>query len=150
ISLYGLYPNVKMRNKVKLIPVMQVRARILHVKTLEKGESVSYGRTYTAKKRIKVATIAMGYADGLLRSLSNKGVCLIKGKKAPFVGRVCMDMTMVDVSHVPGVKVGDAATLFGRDGKAFLPVEEMAANAGTISYEILCAIGERVPRVYLG
>ena len=148
IALYGLYPNSKMKNKVKLTPVMQVRARILHVKTLEKGESISYGRTYTAKKKMKVATIAMGYADGLLRSLSNKGTCLIKGKKASFVGRVCMDMTMVDVSGISGVKAGDAATLFGRDGKTFLPVEEMAANANTISYEILCAIGDRVPRVY--
>ena len=92
----------------------------------------------------------MGYADGLLRSLSNEGACLIKGKKVPFVGRVCMDMTMVDVTNVPGVKAGDTATLFGRDGKAFLSVEEQAANAGTISYEILCAIGDRVPRVYLG
>jgi alanine racemase len=150
IALYGIYPNFKMKNKVKLTPVMQVRAKILHVKTLEKGESISYGRTYTAKKLIKVATIAMGYADGLLRSLSNEGTCLIKGKKVPFVGRVCMDMTMVDVTNVPGVKVGDTATLFGRDGKAFLSVEEQAANAGTISYEILCAIGDRVPRVYVG
>ena len=150
IALYGLYPNSKMKNKVKLTPVMQVRARILHVKTLEEGESISYGRTYTAKKKMKVATIAMGYADGLLRSLSNKGTCLIKGKKAPFVGRVCMDMTMVDVSRVSGVKVGDVATLFGRDGQIFLPVEEQAANAGTISYEILCAIGDRIPRVYMG
>jgi alanine racemase len=150
IALYGLYPNSKLKNKVKLIPVMQVRARILHVKTLEKGESISYGRTYKAKKLMKVATIAMGYADGLLRSLSNKGVCLIKGTKVPFVGRVCMDMTMVDVSGVSGVKAGDIATLFGRDGKTFLPVEEQATHAGTISYEILCAIGDRVPRVYTG
>jgi alanine racemase len=150
IALYGLYPNSKMKNKVKLTPVMQVRAKILHVKTLEKGESISYGRTYTAKKLMKVATIAIGYADGLLRSLSNKGVCLIKGQKVPFVGRVCMDMTMVDVSGVSAVKAGDIATLFGRDGKAFLPVEEQAAHAGTISYEILCAIGDRVSRVYVG
>jgi alanine racemase len=150
IALYGLYPNAKLKNKVKLIPVMQVRAKILHVKTLEKGESISYGRTYTAKKLMKVVTIALGYADGLLRSFSNKGYCLIKGKKVPFVGRVCMDMTMVDVSSVPGVKAGDIATIFGRDGKAFLSVEEQAANADTISYEILCAIGDRVPRVYVG
>jgi alanine racemase len=148
IALYGLYPNSKLKNKVKLTPVMQVRARILHVKTLEKGESISYGRTYKARKLMKVATIAMGYADGLLRSLSNKGVCLIKGQKVPFVGRVCMDMTMVDVSGVSGVKAGDIATLFGHDGKTFLSVEEQAAHAGTISYEILCAIGDRVPRVY--
>ncbi len=148
IALYGVYPNFKMKNRVKLTPVMQVKTRVLHTKTLEKGESVSYGRTYKAKKKIKVATLGMGYADGLLRGLSNKGHCLIKGKKAPLIGTVCMDMTMADVSHVPGVKVGDVATFFGREGKAFLPVEEQAERAGTISYELLCAVGERVPRVY--
>lgn len=149
IALYGVYPNPKMKNRIKLIPVMQVKTRILHTKTLEKGESVSYGRTYKAKKKIKVATLGMGYADGLMRSLSNKGYFLIKGKKVPVIGTVCMDMTMVDVSHLPGVKVGDVATFFGRDGKAFLPVEEQAERAGTISYELLCAVGERVPRIYL-
>jgi alanine racemase len=148
IALYGVYPNPKMRNRVRLTPAMQVKCRILQVKTLEKGESVSYGRTYTAKKRIKVATLAMGYADGLLRSLTHKGNCLIKGRRAPFVGTVCMDMTMADVSHIPGVKAGDIATFFGRDGKVFLSVEEQAAKAGTISYELLCAVGERVRRVY--
>ncbi len=148
IALYGVYPNPKMKNQVKLTPVMQVKTRILHTKTLEKGESVSYGRTYRAKKRIKVATLAMGYADGLLRSLSNKGFCLIHGKRVPLIGTVCMDMTMADVSHVPNVKVGDVATFFGRDGKAFLPVEEQAERAGTISYELLCAVGERVRRIY--
>jgi alanine racemase len=148
IALYGVYPNPKMKARVRLKPAMQVKCRVLQVKTLEKGESVSYGRTYTAKKRIKVATLAMGYADGLLRSLTNKGTCLIKGRQALFIGTVCMDMTMADVSHIPGVKAGDTATFFGRDGKAFLAVEEQAAKAGTISYELLCAVGERVQRIY--
>jgi alanine racemase len=137
-----------MKDKVRLAPVMQLKTRILHVKWLEKGESVSYGRTYTAKKKIQVATLGIGYADGLFRSLSNKGFCLIHGKRVPLVGTVCMDMTMADVSGVPGVKKGDVATLFGRDGKAFLGVEEQAAHAGTISYELLCAVGQRVPRIY--
>jgi len=149
IALYGVYPNPAMKNRVKLTPVMQVKTRLLHVKTLEKGESVSYGRTYKAPKRIKVATLGIGYADGLLRSLSNKGHFLIRGKRVPLIGTVCMDMTMADVSNVSGVRVGDVATVFGRDGKAFLPVEEQAAKAGTISYELLCAVGERVPRVYV-
>ena len=148
IALYGVYPNPKMKNKAKLTPVMQLKTRILHMKVLEKGESVSYGRTYTAKKKIKVATLGIGYADGLIRSLSNKGYCLIRGKKVPLIGTVCMDMTMADVSKVLGVKTGDVATIFGRDGKAFLPVEEQAALAGTISYELLCAVGERVQRIY--
>ena len=128
IALYGVYPNSQFKNKVKLTPVMQVRTRVLHVKNLEKGESVSYGRTYTAHRRINVATLGMGYADGLLRSLSNRGSCLIKGKKVPLVGTVCMDMTMADVSKIPGVRAGDIATIFGRDGKAFLPVEAQAAQ----------------------
>ena len=148
IALYGVYPNPKMKNKAKLTPVMQLKTRVLHTKVLEKGESVSYGRTYTAKKKIKVATLGIGYADGLIRSLSNKGYCLIRGKKVPLIGTVCMDMTMADVSKVLGVKTGDVATIFGRDGKAFLPVEEQAALAGTISYELLCAVGERVQRIY--
>jgi len=149
IALYGVYPNPKMKNKAKLTPVMQLKTRVLHTKVLEKGESVSYGRTYTAKKKIKVATLGIGYADGLIRSLSNKGYCLIRGKKVPLIGTVCMDMTMADVSKVLGVKTGDVATIFGRDGKAFLPVEEQAALAGTISYELLCAVGERVQRIYI-
>src|SRR5581483_6735270 len=149
IALYGVYPNPRMKNQVKLTPVMQVKTRVLHTKALDKGESISYGRTYRAKKRMKVATLGMGYADGLLRSLSNKGSFLIRGKKVPIVGTVCMDMTMVDVSLVPGVAQGDVATFFGRDGRAGLSVEEQAATAGTISYELLCAVSQRVPRIYL-
>jgi alanine racemase len=148
LALYGIYPNPKMIGRARLTPVMQVKTRIIHIKTLDKGESVSYGRTYTAKKRIRLATLGMGYADGLLRSLSNKGVFLIRGKRVPQVGTVCMDMTMADVSKIPAAKVGDTATFFGRDGGQFLSVEEQAARAGTISYEILCAVGERVARVY--
>ncbi len=149
IALYGVYPNPSMKNRVKLTPVMQLKTRILHVKTLEKGESVSYGRTYKAKKRIRVATLGIGYADGLLRSLSNKGQCLIRGKRVPLIGTICMDMCMADVSKLPGVRIGDTVTVFGRDGKASLPVEEQAAKAGTISYELLCALGQRVSRVYV-
>ncbi|HUO58300.1 MAG TPA: alanine racemase [bacterium] len=149
IALYGVYPHPSMKSRVHLTPVMQVKTRVLHTKTLEKGESVSYGRTYTAKGHIRVATLAMGYADGLLRSLSNKGSFLIRGKKVPIIGTVCMDMAMVDVSKVSGVKTGDIATFFGRDGRAFLPVEEQAAKAGTISYELLCAVGARVQRIYV-
>ena len=149
IALYGVYPHPNMKNRVKLTPVMQLKTHVLHTKTLEKGESVSYGRTYRAKKRIKVATLGIGYADGLFRSLSNEGSCLIRGKKVPLIGTVCMDMCMADVSKVPGVRAGDVATIFGRDGKVFLSVEDQAAKAGTISYELLCGVGERVPRVYV-
>jgi len=149
LAFYGVYPNERSKKRVELVPAMQLKARIIHIKDLDKGRSVSYGRTFFTKSETKVATLGIGYADGLLRSLSNKGFCLVKGKKVPLVGTVCMDMTMADVSKVPGVKVGDIATLFGRDGQAVLPVEEQAALAGTISYELLCAVGERVPRVYI-
>ncbi|HVM32770.1 MAG TPA: alanine racemase [bacterium] len=148
IALYGVFPSPRLKGGAALIPAMQLKARILHLKTIEKGDSVSYGRTYIAKKKVKVATLGIGYADGLHRALSNKGHCLVGGKKVPLIGTVCMDMVMADVSAVPGVKAGDVATLFGKDGKAFLPVEEQAAAAGTISYELLCAVGPRVPRVY--
>ncbi len=148
IALYGIYPNPKFKSRVALTPVMQVKARVIHLNYMEKGESVSYGRTYTAKKRIKVATLGIGYADGVHRVLSNKTSFLVKGRRVPQIGTVCMDMTMLDVSNVPGVKVGDTATFFGRDGKAFIPVEEQASLAGTISYELLCAVGQRVPRIY--
>jgi alanine racemase len=148
LALYGIYPNERLRSRVALIPAMQLKSRIIHLKDLDKGRSVSYGRTFFTKAGTKVATLGIGYADGLLRSLSNKGACLVRGKRVPLVGTVCMDMTMADVSKVPGVQVGDTATLFGRDGQAVLPVEEQAALAGTISYELLCAVGERVPRIY--
>jgi len=149
IALYGVAPSPRLKNRVQLLPAMQLKARIIHLKTLEKGESVSYGRTYFAKKRTLVATLGIGYADGLHRTLSNKGHCLIRGQRVPLIGTICMDMTMADVTRVKGVKLGDVATLFGRDGKAVLPVEEQAALAGTISYELLCAVGERVPRLYV-
>src|SRR5262249_2855494 len=147
-ALYGVSPSPRLQGRVSLLPAMQLKARILHLKQIEKGDSVSYGRTYIAKKKVKVATLGIGYADGLHRALSNKGHCLVAGREVPLLGTVCMDMVMADVSSAPKVKVGDVATLFGRDGRAFLPVERQAAAAGTISYELLCAVGPRVPRIY--
>ena len=149
IALYGIYPNPLFKNRVALTPVMQVKARIIHLKKIDKGHSVSYGRTYTAKRPVSVATVALGYADGVHRNLSNKCEFLVGGKRVPQIGTVCMDMTMLDVSKVKGIKVGDEAVFFGRQGKAQIGVEEQAALAGTISYEMLCAVGERVTRVYI-
>ncbi len=148
IALYGIYPNPAFKNKVALTPVMQVKAKIIHLKKMEKGQSVSYGRTYTARRPVTVATVALGYADGVHRNLSNKTSFLVGGKKVPQIGTVCMDMLMLDVSKVKGAKVGDEAVFFGRQGKARIGVEEQAALAGTISYEMLCAVGERVTRIY--
>ena len=149
IALYGVSPSPALKDRVSLTPAMRLKARIIHLKTLDKGQSVSDGRTYFTKKKSKVATLGIGYADGLHRALSNKGHCLVRGQKVPLIGTICMDMTMADVSSAAGVKVGDTATLFGQDGGRFLSVEEQATLAGTISYELLCAVGERVPRVYV-
>jgi alanine racemase len=128
---------------------MQVKARIIHLKKIDKGHSVSYGRTYTAKKPVSVATVALGYADGVHRNLSNKAQFLVGGRKVPQIGTICMDMSMLDVTRVKDVRVGDEAVFFGRQGKAQIGVEDQAALAGTISYELLCAVGERVTRVYI-
>jgi alanine racemase len=149
IVLYGLPPNAALARRVKLEPVMTLKARVIMVKNLEPGESVGYNRTYTVKKPARVAVLAAGYADGILRSLSNKGKVLIRGQKAPMIGTVCMDMSMIDVTHVPNVKVGDTGVFFGRDGKTVLSADDQAAAAGTISYELLCALGPRVERVYV-
>jgi alanine racemase len=148
LALYGVPPNPRLAKRIPLVPVMSFKARVLQVKSIGKGESVGYNRTYVAKKPIRIAVLAAGYADGILRSLSNKGSCLIHGKRSPLVGNVCMDMCMADVARVKGVKPGDTAVFWGRDGKAVLSVAEQAEAAGTIPYEMLCAVGERVERIY--
>ena len=124
---------------------MSLKAKISQVKTIKKGDSVSYGRTFTAEKEMRVATVTVGYADGYMRGLSNKGYMLINGKKAPILGRVCMDQTVVDVTGIDDVKTGDTAVLFGEG----LPVEELAKILGTINYELVCAVAHRVPRIYI-
>lgn len=150
LALYGIPPNPRLARGVRLKPVMQFKCRVLHVKTIQAGESVSYNRTFVAKRRTTVATLAVGYADGLLRHLSNRGHALVHGRRVPLIGNVCMDMTLADVTRVPGVRPGDVATLWGRDGKSRLDVSEQAKAAGTIPYELLCAVGGRVRRVYHG
>ena len=121
---------------------------VSHLKDLPAGDSVSYGRTFVAPRDLRIATLPVGYADGLARLLSGQGQVLIGGQRVPIVGRVCMDMTMVDVTRVPGVRVGDEAVLIGRQGAEEITADEIAALTGTISYEVLCRVGARVPRVY--
>lgn len=145
IILYGLTPSEGLEIPFTPKAVMSLKAVVSQVKILKKGESVSYGRTFTAEKDMRVATVAVGYADGYMRGLSGKGYMLINGKKAPILGRVCMDQTVVDVTDIEDVKTGDIATLFG-DG---LPVSELAKILGTINYELVCAVAHRVPRVYI-
>ena len=128
-----------------LIPVMTVKSVVSMVKTIHQGDTVSYGRTFTAKRDMTIATVTAGYADGVPRLLSNRGQVLLHGKRAPIIGRICMDQMTVDVSEIGQVRQGDEVILFGKE----LPVEEMAALCGTINYEIVCGISPRVPRVII-
>lgn len=149
IALYGLYP-AKEQGQIALCPAMSLRSRIVAVTDHAAGDSIGYGCAFTAKRSSRFAVIPIGYADGLHRVLSNKLEVLIHGKRCPQVGRICMDMCMVDVTDVPDVKAGDVATIFGADGKETISVDALAEKAGTISYELLCAVSPRVPRVYVG
>lgn len=149
IMLYGCYPEPHMREYLDLRPVMSVRTRVMHVKLLEAGRPVSYGRTFVTSGPTMVATLPIGYADGFSRRLSNRGSVLIGGKACPVLGRVCMDMIMADVTDSPGVKAGDEAVVLGRQGDAEISAEDMAEILDTISYEVLCNVSARVPRVYI-
>ncbi len=149
LLLYGAYPDPGLRAKVTVRPAMTFKTRVLYVKSLPKGSPVSYGRTFHTKRPSRIATLAVGYADGYRRDLSNRGWVLIRRRKAPVVGNVTMDLTMVDVTDIPDVVEEDEAILFGAAEGDCLPVEDLAAAIGTISYELLCAVSGRVPRVYL-
>lgn len=149
ISLYGLPPSGQIGGEVGLEPVMAWKTKVTHVKSISKGETVSYGRTFQAAYETRVATIPVGYADGLRRALSNQGEVLIQGRRSTIIGRVCMDQTMLEVTRIPGVKVGDLVTILGKDGYEQLTATEMADWMGTISYEVICGISKRVPRVYI-
>ena len=143
IILYGLTPSSSLSLPQDFIPVMTLKSVVSMVKEINKGDTVSYGRTFKAERKMKIATVAAGYADGYPRSLSNKAYVLINGKKAPIIGRICMDQLTVDVSDIDDVKMGNEVILFGKE----LPVEELADIYGTINYEIVCGISPRVPRI---
>ena len=150
IILYGLYPSDEVSTDVlDLKPVMSLYSHVVHVKVVEPGTTIGYGATYVAERKTRIATIPVGYADGYKRSLSNVGRVLIRGQFASVVGRVCMDQLMVDVSHIPDVKVEDEVTLFGRDGENIIPVEEIAELSGSFNYEYICSVSERVKRIYI-
>ena len=147
IILYGLYPSAEVDKSVlDLIPVMELKSHVAFVKSIKKGDSVSYGRTFTADKDMKLATIPVGYADGYLRLLSNKGRVIINGSYAPIVGRICMDQFMVDVSHIEDVKKGDEVVLIGKQNELSVSADEIARLTDTINYEVICNISKRVPR----
>ena len=147
IILYGLYPSEKVDKSVlDLSPVMSLESHVAFVKTIQKGDSVSYGRTFIADKDMKIATIPVGYADGYPRLLSNKGKVIINEKYAPIVGRICMDQFMVDVSHIDNIEIGDKVTLIGKQGNLSISADEIAELTETINYEVTCNISKRVPR----
>jgi alanine racemase len=150
IALYGSYPDEELRDRVELRPVMSVKTGIVLLKRLVPGQSVSYGCTYTAREEILVALLPIGYADGLDRRLSGRGEVLVRGRRAPIIGRVCMDWIMVEVTDIPAVAVGDEVVVLGSQDSETITAEEMAAGLDTISYEIFCNWSPRVPRVYHG
>lgn len=151
IALYGLYPSQEVdRKKISLQPVMELKTNILHLKKVPKGFSVSYGGTWKAPKQTTIATIPLGYADGYSRLLSSKGIMLVCGKKAPVVGKVCMDLIMLDVGEIPEACINDEVVVFGKQNAAGITVDEIAETLGTINYEIVSTISSRVPRIFHG
>ncbi|MCF0133683.1 MAG: alanine racemase [Blautia sp.] len=149
ITIYGIYPSDEVeRDIISLVPVMELISHVTYVKSVPAGLQVSYGGTYTTEREMRIATIPVGYADGYPRGLSNKGWVLIHGKKAPILGRVCMDQFMVDVSEIEEVKAGDRVVLLGKDGSEEITVDMLGALSGRFPYEFTCDITKRVPRVF--
>lgn len=150
ITIYGIYPSAQVETDiVRLAPVMELKSHVTYVKDVEPGTAISYGGTFIADRKLRVATVPVGYADGYPRQLSNKGWVLIHGQKASILGRICMDQFMVDVTDIPDVCKGDEVTLIGRDGDEFISMDEMGELSGRFSYEFACDISTRVPRIYI-
>lgn len=149
ISTYGLYPSEEMdKEACVLYPAMELKSHVTYVKTVKSGETVGYGGTYTLPEDKRIATVGVGYADGYPRALSNQGRMLVRGQYAPIVGRVCMDQTMIDVSHIPDVQEGDEVVLVGKQGENILSVEELSGMSASFNYEFVCDVNRRVPRVF--
>lgn len=149
IVLYGIYPSKEVsRTAAELRPALSLYSRIVYIKTIHRGQSVSYGGTFTADRDMRVATVPLGYGDGYPRSLSGKGHVLIRGKSAPVLGRICMDQFMVDVSKIPEAAEDDRVVLLGKDGGACITAEEVGDLSGRFPYELVCDFGKRLPRIY--
>ncbi len=148
IILYGLMPNAALSMPLDLRPVLSLRSRISHIKTVAPGTCISYGRTYRAAEERLIATVTIGYADGYSRLLSGKGEVLVRGRRCPVVGRICMDQLMIDVTGVPDTAIGSTVTLIGQDGSGSITADEVAGMYGTIGYEVVCGISKRVPRIF--
>ncbi len=149
ISMYGLWPSEEMRrDTLELKPAMSLYSHVVYVKEVEPGTAISYGGTFVSDRPMRVATIPVGYGDGYPRGLSNKGCVLIRGKRAPILGRVCMDQFMVDVTRIPEASMDDRVTLIGVDGEERITMEELGALSGRFNYELACDLGKRIPRIY--
>jgi len=150
IILYGYYPSNEVdKNELDIKPVMTLKACILHIKTMEEGQYIGYGRKFKTARKSLIGTLGIGYADGYTRMLSGKAKVIINGKFAPVVGNICMDQCMIDLTDIGDVKVGDEVILMGSDGNLKFDPDDIAPLLGTINYEVLCMIGKRVPRVYI-
>ena len=149
ISTYGMYPSDEVdKSAVDLKPALSLKSHVIFVKEVEPGTSISYGGTFTADRKMRIATVPVGYGDGYPRSLSNKGYVLIRGKKARILGRVCMDQFMVDVTDIPDAAFMDQVTLIGSDGEERITVDDLAELSGRFNYEFVCCLSKRIPRVY--
>lgn len=148
LIIYGMYPKKTFHKLIRLKPALSLKTRIVYMKDTPPGRSISYGRTFITQKHTKIATLPIGYADGFFRNLSNKAEVLVRGRRAPVVGKVTMDQTLIDVGSIKGASVGDEVVLIGRQGRDEIHTENFARLAGTIAYEAVCSISNRVPRVY--
>lgn len=148
LMIYGLYPKGGL--KIRLRPLLSLKTKIVYLKTVPRGSGVSYGHTYITSKKMRLATLPIGYGDGYPRSLSNKAYCLIGGEKSNIVGRICMDQLMVDVTKIKNVRIGQEAVVIGNQKNKSISLEELAKLAGTIAYEIACNLGGRITRIYRG
>jgi len=148
LIIYGMYPKHTFPKLIKLRPVLSLKTRVVFLKDIPPGRSISYGRTFITQRDTRIATLPIGYADGYHRGLSNKAQVLIRGQYAPVVGKITMDQMMIDVGHIRGVKIGDEVVLIGKQGHHEIRIEKLARLAGTIAYDFICAISNRVPRIY--
>lgn len=148
ITLYGLCPSEQVGKQYDLQPALSLYSHVVHIKEIEKGDCISYGGTYRATEKRRVATIPVGYGDGYPRTMSGKGYVLIRGRRAPILGRVCMDQLMVDVTDIPRVQLLDLVVLIGRDGEECITMEEVGEISGRFNYELACDLGNRIPRFY--
>ena len=150
VIVYGLFPSPRTKQIVQLRPAAEFKTKIIFLKEVPAGKSIGYGRTYTTTKPTRIATLPVGYADGYSWLLSNKGEVLVRGERAPIIGRICMDLCMIDVTHIGGVQTGDEIVLWGKQGSEMISAEEVAQKIGSIVYEVICMVDkERVPKVFI-